>query len=313
VSRYKPKDAPVVPVVGGAVASSGGDREEKMRQWEAEQAARLAAAQPVVVATAAPVAPEVPAQQTTAPLAAAAAAPAAEVAVTPPAALPDPGAPQEEQLAVCERAIHGAKARWTAATEAANTAYVDEAGPYLAWVHQHKLYRLVLDNGGTAYRSFERYLKEQHDLSKATGYRITRTIPLLRILTEGGHPLPDLSVRQVQVLHPVRVQHGDVEALKVWTTAWETKKAPLPTPEELDKARQLLGLATKADDDEDDGDAAARARALGVADAGAAVERAAKILVPDTVREAVRKDPDRVRMLYRVLGSALNEAGVVVD
>ena len=44
MSRYKPKDAPVIPVVAGSVAASKGDREEQMRQWEEEQAKRRQAA-----------------------------------------------------------------------------------------------------------------------------------------------------------------------------------------------------------------------------------------------------------------------------
>lgn len=231
----------------------------------------------------------------------------APVQEVPYAALPDPDTNPADQLALCERYIHGAKTRWTATVAKATDRFIDEAGPYLAWVHQYKLYKLMLDNAGKPYRSFAKYLKEQHDLPERTGYRITQTIPLLRVLAEAGHVLPDLSARQVAVLHPVRLQHGDVALWRVWNTASETKKGPLPTPDELEKAKVLIGLVTKSDQDEEP------AALTSAVDAGAAVERAAKLLVPETVREAVRKDPDRVRLLYQVLGSALDEAGVQVD
>jgi hypothetical protein len=234
--------------------------------------------------------------------------PVTAVSETPKAALPDPDADPADQLAVCERSIHGAKARWRSKVDGANEAFIEEAGPYLAWVHQHKLYKLMLDGAGKPYRSFAKYLKEQHNLTRRSGYRITQTIPLLKVLKDGGYPLPDLSARQVDALHPVRTQHGDAAVLRVWVAAWQTKKDPLPTPEELEKAKQLLGLVTKPDDDEEQAELSAAA-----ADPGAVVERAAKLLVPATVREAVQKDPERVRTLVRVLSAALTEAGESVD
>ena len=60
-------------------------------------------------------------------------------------------------------------------------------------------------------------------------------------------------------------------------------------------------------------DADEEAAELTAADPGTAVERAAKLLVPETVREAVKQDPDRVRMLHQVLGTALTEAGLIDD
>ncbi|MFF1284354.1 hypothetical protein ACFVY4_26880 [Streptomyces sp. NPDC058299] len=242
-----------------------------------------------------PAAPAIPAQ--------------AEEAVAVPKAppLPDPAAPKAEQLAVCERAIHAAKARRVARIEGAEIAFYDEAGPYLGWVHQHKLYKEMRDNSGKPYRSFPKYLKEQHGLTERTGYRITQTLPLLRILAAFGWPLPDLSARTVERLHPVRIKHGEDAVVKVWRSAWETKKGPLPTPDELDKAKQLLGFTTKADADDE------APKELKAADPGAALERAAKLLVPENVRAAVQKDPDRVRLLHRILGQALEEAGLNVD
>jgi hypothetical protein len=288
VSRKIP---PPIPVVGG---QGGGDtsREEQLRAWEDAQ--RQQREQQAATGTAPPALVPVPAQ----------AEPPAEL---PAVDLPDPSADPADQLAKCERSIHAAKARWTAKVEGANEAFIEEAGPYLAWVHEHKLYKLMLDSGGKPYRSFGKYLKEQHDLTRRTGYRITQTIPLLKLLKGGGYQLPDLSARQVDALHPVRTQHGDAEVLKVWVAAWQTKKGPLPTPEELEKAKQLLGVVTKPDDEEQ-GELTAAA-----ADPGAVVERAAKLLVPATVREAVQKDPERVRTLVRVLSAALVEAGEPVD
>jgi hypothetical protein len=288
---------------GGMLPPSGSGPVEVTPEWlaeqrraEAESAGAAAPGAPVVVDAV------VPAQQAPVPH-----LPAAAEMERPGIELPDPDAEPAEQLAVCERGIHGAKARWTATIARANEDFIAEAGPYLEWMHQHKLYKLMLDNGGKPYRSFAKYLKEQHDLTERTGYRITQTIPLLRILAGAGHALPDLSARQVGVLHPVRTQHGDAAVSRVWSTAWETKKGPLPTPDELEKAKVLLGFATKPEPD--DGEK----KELPSADPGAVVERATKLLVPDTVRAAVKQDPERVRQLVRVLNTALSEAGVPVD
>ncbi|MEU8469635.1 hypothetical protein AB0F30_17205 [Streptomyces sp. NPDC029006] len=303
MSRYKPKEGPVVPVVGGAVASSAGDREEQMRKWEAEQAQRRQAA-----STPAPVvAPPASTPLIPAPVSAGTDTEESALVVKPAVALPDPGASPEDQLAVCERGIHGAKARWKTKVDAATEEFITEAGPYLCWVHEHKLYKLMRDNAGKLYRSFPKYLKEQHGLTERTGYRITQTIPLLTMLRDAGYVLDDLSARQVEKLHPVRLQHGGDAVVKVFATAAETQKGTQPTPEELDKAKLLLGYATKPDPDEE------TKRLASATDPGTVVERAAKLLVPETVREAVRKDPEKVRHLVRVLNSALAEAGVPVD
>jgi hypothetical protein len=305
--------------MGRVVVGANKETPAERRRREAREAAAAAAAEsgparrgeedeqagdspdPAAV-VAAPAETAFPAQQTqTAALVAVSAAPAA-------VNLPDPGAAPADQLAVCEQHIHRAKARWTAKVQDATGEFVAEAGPYLAWVHENKLYKLMKGNDGKPFRSFAKYLKEQHDLPRRTGYRITQTIPLLKVLEEAGHSLPDLSARQVDALHPVRTQHGAGAVARVWAAAWSTKKGPLPTPEELEKAKQLLGLTTRADPDEEAPELTAAA-----VDPGAAVERAVKLLVPETVREAVRKDPDRVRLLHHVLGEALAEAGVPLE
>ncbi len=175
-------------------------------------------------------------------------------------------------------------------------------------MHEHKLYKLMRDNSGKLYRSFPKYLKEQHDLTERTGYRITQTIPILGILRADNWVIDDLSARQVDALHPVRLQHGNEAVVRVWSTASETKKGAQPTPDELEKAKVLIGLSMKPDPDE-----VAPELLSAVADPGAVVERATKLLVPDTVRAAVQKDPERVRHLVRVLSTALTEAGVPVD
>lgn len=283
----------------GMLPPTGNGPVEVTPEWLREQQAGQSGA-PLAPAGAAGAAPAATGAAPEAPAGAPGAAPATIAAPQ----LPDPDLSPADQLAVCERAIHAAKAKWQQAVEkATNEHLVDEAGPYLAWVHEHKLYRLMLDPAGAAYGNFERYLKEQHGLSKATGHRIVRAIPLLRILQAAGRVVPDLSVRQVRELHPVRLQHGHDAVVTVWDTACETKKGALPTPEELAKAKVLRGFATKGDDEED------RPEVTSGPKPGAAVARAAKILVPETVREAVKEDPDRVLLIMRVLRSALQEAG----
>jgi hypothetical protein len=275
---------------GGMLPPTGTGPVEVTPEWLAEQnlAAGQSTAAAVAVATG-----SLPEQQT-APLTA--------------LRLPDPDSSPADQLAMCERHIHSAKARLVAKVSKASDEFVDEAGPYLEWVVQHKLYKLMLDSSGKEYRSAKRYFKEQHDISPSTGYRITRTRPLLRILAQGSHPVPDLSVRQVQELHPVRTEHGHEAVLQVWRTALQTCKGALPTPDELAKAKVLRNLTTKPDDEE--GEQPALTRAV---DPGSVLAQAEKILVPDTVREAVQKDPGRVRMLVQILNTALSEAGMQVD
>jgi hypothetical protein len=304
VSKYKPKELPSTGLEPpGAPAPVVRTRAQVMAEWEetkgGEQGdAPVGGAQPAAVPATRPAEP--------------AAAPAvvmptfvAPTAFVPPA-LPSPDAEPAEQLAVCERGIHGAKAQWKAKVDAANEEFIAAAGPYLCWVHEHKLYKLIKGNDGKTYRSFAKYLREQHDLSERTGYRITQTLPLLAVLRGAGYVLEDLSSRQVDALHSVRLQHGADRVVKIWKTACETKKGATPTPDELEKAKALLGITTRVDPEETPALAAA-------ADPGAVVERAAKLLVPETVREAVRKDPARVRDLVRVLNAALTEAGVTVD
>lgn len=223
--------------------------------------------------------------------------------------LPDPSSSPADQLAVCERGIHSAKAVWKARVDGATEQFIADAGPYLCWVHENKLYKLMLDNSGKPYRAFPKYLREQHDLTERTGYRITQTLPLLNILRRAGRQIDDLSSRQVDKLHPVRLKHGGAAVLKVWGTASSTMKGSQPTPDELEKAKQLLGLVVAPPEPDED----SRELTSATVDAGAAIERAAKLLLPGTVREAVKKDPDRVRLLYRVIGDALNEAGMPVE
>jgi hypothetical protein len=302
VSKYKPKELPSTgleptsPVVR--------TRAQVMAEWEGKQDEERADApvgeeQPAVV----------PATRSAEPVAAVVMPTFVAPTFAAPA-LPSPDAEPAEQLAVCERGIHGAKARWKSKVDAATEEFIEAVGPYLCWVHEHKLYKLIKGNDGKTYRSFAKYLQEQHDLKERTGYRITQTLPLLAILRGAGYVLEDLSSRQVDALHPVRMQYkadGAARVIETWKTACETKKGAQPTPDELEKAKQLLGITTKADPDES-------VRELATAtDPGAVVERAAKLLVPATVREAVRKDPERVRDLVRVLNAALDEVGVPVD
>lgn len=222
--------------------------------------------------------------------------------------LPDPETEPSEQLVLCERAIHDAKVKWRNAADKAMAAFLEEAGPYFVWVHENKLYKHLKGNNGKPYRSFNRYCQEQHGISRSSGYRITRIIPLLNILARADHPVSDLSSRQTQVLHPVRRQHGEDSVLKVWETAWSTKKGAVPSPDELSRAVSLCGLVVRAEDDEDE----KLALPQGKANPGAEVEKAVKILVPDTVRLAVREDPEKVLLLARTLNAALEEAGITI-
>lgn len=288
----------------GMLPPTGAGPVEVTPEWMLEQQRAEAQSNPAAPAPA--VTEQLP-EPSTAPAAPTIPAPAGETPVPMAPPLPNPAASKAEQLAVCERAIHAAKARRAAKVEAADIEFFNEAGPYLAWVHQHKLYKEMLDNSGKVYRGFAKYLKEQHDLTLRTGYRITQTMPLLRILAAAGHALPDLSSRTVERLHPVRIQHGEDNVVKVWGAAWETKKGPLPTPDELEKAKQLLGLTTTPDPDDEE------PKQLAAADPGAALDKAAKLLVPENVRQAVKQDPDRVRLLIRVLREALTEAGMPAD
>jgi hypothetical protein len=299
VSKYKPKELPSTGLEPPAAAAPAvRTRAQVMADWEGKRDDEPAGPeQPAAVPATRPPEP--------APVPAAAPAVVVPTFMAPAfvaPALPSPDAEPAEQLAVCERGIHGAKAEWKAKVDAANEDFIAAAGPYLCWVHEHKLYKLIKANDGKTYRSFEKYLQEQHDLSRRTGYRITQTLPLLEILRGAGHAVADLSARQVDALHPVRLQHGADRVVEVWRTACATKKGAQPTPDELEKAKALLGIITRADPEE--------TPALeSTVDPGAVVERAAKLLVPATVREAVRKDPQRVRDLVLVLNAALAEVG----
>ncbi|MER8103275.1 hypothetical protein [Kitasatospora sp. NPDC094016] len=216
------------------------------------------------------------------------------------AELPDPESKPIEQLAVCERGIAAAKARWQQANNDAMAAFVDEAGPYLTWVHEHKLHKYLKGPDGKPYGSFERYLRTEHDISRSSGYRITRTIPLLRALKSAENPVADLSVRQTEVLHPLRKQEGAEAVVTVWDLAWGSKKGAVPTPDELSKAIEILDLKLAKSDDPAELPPSAKP---GV------VDRAEKLLAPAAVREAVQANPERVLLLFQTLQLALKEAG----
>ncbi|MFI5814896.1 hypothetical protein ACIA7S_28555 [Streptomyces sp. NPDC051643] len=296
MSKYKPKELPSTGLDPAEAAPVVRTRAQVMADWEEKRDDAPAVAEQSAA---------VPATRPPEPVAAPAVAVptfVAPVAFVAPA-LPSADAEPAEQLAVCERGIHGAKAEWKAKVDAANEDFIVAAGPYLCWVHEHKLYKLIKGNDGKTYRSFPKYLREQHDLSERTGYRITQTLPLLTILRGAGYAVADLSARQVDSLHPVRLQHGDDRVVEVWRTACATKKGAQPTPDELEKAKAIIGITTMPDPDVE------RLELTSLPDPGAVVERAAKLLVPATVREAVRKDPEKVRDLVRVLNAALAEVG----
>lgn len=304
MSKYKPKELPSTGLEPPAAPMPAvRTRGEVMREWEEKKEEGPAD----------PGAGDTTATVTALPVVAPATAPAAEAVdpswVIPSPMLPDLDAAPEEQLAVCERAIHGAKTRWMATVDAATEEFFAEAGPYIVFVHTNRLYKLMLDNAGRPYKKFERYLAEQHDLKRSTGYRITRTLPLLTALRGAGHTVEDLSSRQVDRMHQVRVQHGDAKVVEQWVTACATKKGAHPTPDELEKAARLLGLTTTPDPD----DAPDLPALTSGPEPRAAVEQAAKLLVPDNVRDAVKADPGRILTLYKILGDALTEAGVRVE
>ncbi|MEU8926979.1 hypothetical protein AB0D10_39690 [Kitasatospora sp. NPDC048545] len=235
--------------------------------------------------------------------------PKAETAPVPAAprpSLPDPKAKPGEQIAVCERAIEAAKARWQETAEKAMAEFLDEAGPFFVWVHENKLYKHLKDANGKPYKSFSRYCQERWGISRASGYRITRVIPLLQILQAAEPPVTELAARQALVLHPLRRQKGAEAVLKVWAAAWSAKKGSVPNPEELTKAITDCGYKLRPDED-------AERTEKGELNPAAELDKAVRILEPNTVRLAVERDPERVVLLVKTLTAALADAGVPLD
>ncbi len=120
------KVPPPIPVVGG---QGGGDtsREQQLREWEQAQRSQREQ-QAAAVASALPVAPALVPVQAVVP--AADPAPGKQTAAAV-AAMPDPDSAPADQLVVCERGIHGAKARWKEKVDAATEEFIEAAGPYL--------------------------------------------------------------------------------------------------------------------------------------------------------------------------------------
>ncbi|MFJ1709199.1 hypothetical protein [Kitasatospora sp. NPDC088346] len=225
----------------------------------------------------------------------------------PRTALPDPNSKPSQQIAVCEQAIQAAKDRWQEAAEKAMAEFIEEAGPFFVWVHENKLYKHMKDENGKAYRSFSRYCQDRWGISRTSGYRITRVIPLLEILKDANPPVAELAARQADVLHPLRRQKGAEAVLKVWAKAWADKKGTVPSAEELTKAIAGCEYSLRPDEDREP-----------VTDKpeitpGARVDKAVLLLEPDIVRRVIQQEPEKVVLLVKTLSAALEEAGIPVS
>ncbi|WP_431959421.1 hypothetical protein [Actinacidiphila sp. bgisy160] len=165
--------------------------------------------------------------------------------VTPAAATPAPAAAEPpadatpaEKLSFYERIVHDAQTAHAAAARAADARFLNAAGPSLRAIHEQGLYLELAGPGGQPYSTFQDYLQDRWNLSRAAGYRILNAEPVREALA----PITDVqpSTRQVGVLYPVWKDFGAEQVREVWQKAEAAGKT---SPDELRKARDLLGYS----------------------------------------------------------------------
>ncbi|MFG2970872.1 hypothetical protein ACGFZS_47150 [Streptomyces sp. NPDC048288] len=252
MSRNRPKDLPVVPVVGGQVVGNGGDREEQLRRWEAEQAKRLAAEQGIPapaaepdpglppatpVAHLAPVTGTVPAAE---PPAATSAAPAAAAVVVrevtgylemPAFTEPDSDDPAE-RLEFYSRGVFAVQYAASANHERAEQQKLIGLGLRLRAMKEEELHKA----GG--FDTFGDLTDARFGIKKHQANNIIRVTPVAQALED--LTTQELKERPLRVLVPVLDTHGEAAVRATWV---EAARHGNVTDKSLLQAANFLGYA----------------------------------------------------------------------
>lgn len=251
MSKYKPKEAPVVPVIGGVVASSPGDRDEQMRKWEEEQAQRLQAVATQASAGAptplvpSPAAPDLAAEQQAATTETAAApeegatssvALSARVAAAgylPMPAFTEPdSADPEARLEFYSRGIVAVQYAARANHERAEQQRLIGLGLRLEAIKEEELHKTA------GFETFGDLTDARFGIKKHQANNIIRVLGVAQALED--ITTQELKERPLRVLVPVLDTHGVDAVRKTWV---EAARHGNVTDTALKEAATFLGFA----------------------------------------------------------------------
>ncbi|MFJ3043561.1 hypothetical protein [Streptomyces tendae] len=306
MSRYKPKEAPVIPVV--SASGSGADREEQMRKWEEDQRrareAQATAAAPAPVAAAAPVLPaqadgvtaDGSAGQAVEPAADAPDGDAPAVPARPPAVgyLPMPEFTQPdsddpaERLEFYSRGILAVQYAARANHERAEQQKLIGLGLRLQAMKDEELHKTA------GFETFGEMTDARFRIKKHQANNILRVMPVAQALED--ITTQELKERPLRVLVPVLETHGRDAVRETWL---EAARHGNVTDTALKQAANFLGYAPPKElpaapvQKQEKPPAAAQ-----VSESLRAVER---------IRELAEQDPARARREAEELESAVRE------
>ncbi|PSK57033.1 hypothetical protein B0E38_02564 [Streptomyces sp. 111WW2] len=306
MSRYKPKEAPVIPVV--SASGSGADREEQMRKWEEDQRhareAQAAAAAPAPAVTAAPVLPaqadgvavDGSAGQAVEPAADAPDGDAPAVPARPSAAgyLPMPEFTQPdsddptERLEFYSRGILAVQYAARANHERAEQQKLIGLGLRLQAMKDEELHKTA------GFETFGEMTDARFRIKKHQANNILRVMPVAQALED--ITTQELKERPLRVLVPVLETHGRDAVRETWL---EAARHGNVTDTALKQAANFLGYAPPKElpaapvQKQEKPPAAAQ-----VSESLRAVER---------IRELAEQDPARARREAEQLESAVRE------
>ncbi|MFJ2774606.1 hypothetical protein [Streptomyces sp. NPDC087300] len=161
-------------------------------------------------------------------------------------ALPDESMPVAEQVPLIDAALRDISNQAQAAEEQLYRASADAIGPWLVRAHGVKAHTYLTDTAGKPFRSFARYVKVNHGISRSTAERIMERTLVMDALGSATHPPVTLTVKQVDVLYPVLDGHGREAAVKVWEAAFASRDGV--TPASLAFHRDQLGYGPRVDE-----------------------------------------------------------------
>lgn len=211
-----------------------------------------------------------------------------QIRTTLDAVLPDDTAEPAAIVQACELRIDAALTVQKAIEHYGSETLFRYAGPAVRLTHRTKSWQHKVDPAtGKPFRGFNPWCRHV-GISKSQSYRMVNEEPVadaLRSLNPG-----QLTTKQVDVLAPVLRQHDAARCRRVWEAATKMGSTDHKT---LLKARDSLALAVAEEQDEDGPKPSTGGGRLPV------VRFQAGRYDRDSVRTAVRSDPELARILAR--------------
>ncbi|MFI5752537.1 hypothetical protein ACIBBE_43350 [Streptomyces sp. NPDC051644] len=209
-----------------------------------------------------------------------------QIRTTLNAELPDDNADPAAIIQACELRIDAALTVQKAIEHYGNETLFRYAGPAVRLAHRSKSWQRKVDPAtGKPFRGFNPWCRRV-GISKSQSYRMVNEEPVadaLRSLNPG-----QLTTKQVDVLAPVLRQHDAARCRRVWEVATKMGATDHKT---LLKARESLELAITEDKEDSD-------HQPGISPVPVVRFQAGRY-DRESVRSAVRSDPDLARLLAR--------------